>query len=199
LTWEQFLSTKNGKAKDFSKISVQSATVKGWDFSNATLKEWGGCDFPDCNFDNATIDVPNFCPLVKHRSKEAEEPLKKGLTREQFESTANYRSKNLRGIRFGWSDLCGIDFSGFYLTDAEFYETNLADVRFDDAVIRGCHFTVFEGSKNASLTKEQFYSTATYKSGIVGGIWFHNMDLSDWDFSKVKLLKCAFYGCTGEP
>ena len=212
LTWEQFLSTKNGKAKDFSRTTFSYSTVPKWDFSNTNLTgtRWSYCDFPDCNFDNATIDVKQFgTAFVKTKREDVMEHTNKGLTREQFESTANFRNKDLRGADFGFSELCGLNLSGFDLTNVEFWYANLIDVRFDDATVKGSTIISLawstqyqdrmESYKNTPMTKEQFYSTATYKSGIVEGVKFLNMDLTDWDFSKVKLVNCDFRNCTGAP
>ena len=204
LAWKQFLSTRNGKTGDFSKIGLGHASFKGWNFSNADLsgKRFEGCDFPDCNFDNATIDVHSFGPArAKYQSEEVEEYMRKGLTREQFMSTANYRSKVLYDAYFGSDDdIRGMDFSRFDLTDTEFRYVDFTDVRLDDATIKKCTFYAPTQPKRIPLTKEQFYSTTTYKSGTVEGVTFYNMDFTGWDFSKVKLVNCKFYdGCVGVP
>ena len=198
LTWEQFLKTQNGKTKDFTGIDFEYVSVEGWDFSKADLssKRWNGCDYPDCVFDNSTIDIRWFgSALVKNQSEDAGYAAT-GLTREQFESTANYRSKVLNAV-FRSCDLRGMDFTGFDLRGSSFHSTNLSSVRFDNARIEGCAFYGQDGRANGDviLTREQLYSTATYKSGTVENVKFIDMDLTGWDFSRVQLISCTFDRC----
>jgi len=200
LTWEQFASTQNGQARDFSKITINgnNLEIRGWDFSNADLMgiTWWPGSYPDCVFDNATINVSRFrVPLVPRI------PGREGrsLTREQFMSTANYRSKVLHNADFYNSYLRGMDFSGFDLTGSSFRYADLTDARFDDAIIKGCGFSFSTSQPNTPLTKEQFYSTACYKSGVVERVRFSDMDLTDWDFSNVRLVFCSFVRCIGAP
>ena len=193
LTWDQFLSTKNGKEKDFSHTSFSYTNIKGWDFSNAVLTpaSFLQCDFPDSVFDNTTVNIQGFhSAFVKSPSDNAENDRRVGLTREQFMSTANYHNKDLRNAWFRGDDLHGMDFSGFDMTNARFIGCNLTDTHLDGATIKGCVF-------NAGLSKEQFYSTETYKSGVIEGITFYNMDFTDWDFSEVRFVNCQFYECVG--
>jgi len=197
LSWEQFLSTQNGQARDFSKLNFTGTNfsgTRGWDFSNADLTgiRWWPSAYPDCVFDNTTINVSNFLvPLMPQGPY--------GLTRDQFMSTKNFRSKVLQNAQFHGLDLHGMDFSGFDLAGTNFSYANLADVRFADATIDGCVFNFSTRDNYTPLTKEQFYSTASYKSGTVSGVHFSDMDLTDWDFSKVRLGNCWFNNCIGAP
>jgi uncharacterized protein YjbI with pentapeptide repeats len=199
LTWQQFRSTQNGQSKNFSAISIYNNTVSGWDFTDANLvdKRWYGCDFPECVFDNAVINVEFFSThLVKATSENANIHLKKGLTRTQFESTANYRSKDLKKADFNGCDLIGIDFSGFDLTGARFAGANLTDVCFNDATIQNCEFAVQSFIEHSTpLSKDQFYSTQSYKNGVIENVKFERIDLSGWDFSGKKLIGCRFNDC----
>lgn len=185
LAWEQFRSTRSGQARDFTDVWLANTVLRGWDFSNTDLTNvsFSMCEFTDSIFDNATIKIKNFgVPLVRSQSGELIYASDRwGLTRAQFESTANYRSKVLRGADFGGSDLSGMDFSGFDLTNAEF-AGRIAGARFDDAIITGCRFY--------KLTKEQFCSTATYKSGVVERVNFGETDFTDWNLSNARFVDC---------
>lgn len=118
-----------------------------------------------------------------------------GLTAEQFYSTASYKNRNLSRVdlgendlsgwdftgqdltsailSFGWienpSDLTGADFSHANLTGAILDSAVLTNVNLAEAIIRGASFRSFSGL-TTSLTKEQLYSTASYKQKDLTGV-----------------------------
>jgi len=226
LAWEQFRSTTNGKNRDFSGVTFETGgSFIGWDFSNADLTRmrFGTSDLTGSIFENATIDLWwSFPSLVINQTEDAGHGTY-GLTREQFESTANFRSKVLIRAKFHNSDLRNMDFSGFDLTGAHFSctfssharfsqneqeqimrilnrgprsATNFAGANFEDAIIRNSSF-YGNFNRETNFTKEQFYSTACYKNGVIEGVEFINMDLTDWDFSRVRLVRVRFINCIG--
>ena len=121
-----------------------------------------------------------------------------GLTKEQLYSTASYQQKNLRGIRLGTeggfgdapnggnpdNDLTGWDLSGQDLTNAFFFGSTLTGTKFDRATVNG---TSFSGATSHGLTKEQVYSTASYRQKNLQGIQLGGNDLTGWDLNSQDL------------
>ena len=102
-----------------------------------------------------------------------------GFSREQLYSTASYQQRNLRGIDFSTNNLQGWSLRGQDLTNARFGSSRLADADFTDAVIAGVDF----GSTTSNgFTKEQFYTTVSYRERNLHGINLAFNDLSGWDF-----------------
>ncbi|MCL2709891.1 MAG: pentapeptide repeat-containing protein [Planctomycetaceae bacterium] len=220
---QQFESTKNYRDKNLSRLlfvgvpyhqwplpttpeqwnerwNVAQVNLEGWSFRDCNLEGslFTGALLKNADFTNATInslfdDLPR---LIEDPSEYAENYPRGRLTRKQFESTANFRNKVFREANFWGADLSGIDFSDFDLTGTVFWGTTFTDVRFDNAIISGC---TFSGQGIGRLIKEQFYSTACYKNGVVEGVRFMHMNLTGWDFSKVQLVRCEFINCIGAP
>jgi uncharacterized protein YjbI with pentapeptide repeats len=91
----------------------------------------------------------------------------------------------------GNNDLSRWDLHGQNLTGANFYGTTLSGVDFADAEVKGADF-----SYSIGLTKEQLYSTATYKGKDLGGTRFWYDDLSGCDLHGQNLTKADFYYAT---
>jgi uncharacterized protein YjbI with pentapeptide repeats len=72
----------------------------------------------------------------------------------QLYSTGSYKNKDLRGIRLGFNDLKGWDFSGIDLTEGTFFNARLVGANFENATVTGGAFhgadlamTNFRGAK----------------------------------------------------
>ena len=154
------------------------------EFNAATLK--------GANFEDAIVKNVNFSGTVAN-----------GFTKEQLYSTASYKNGNLTGIKFSENDLSGWDFSSQNLTGASFgyerfneYEPNpkfnaatLRDANLENAIVKNVNFseTVANG-----FTKEQLYSTKSYKDKDLGAINMTRNDLSGWDFAGQNLEGANF-------
>lgn len=182
-TKEQLYSTASYKNRDLSGVGLNGNDLNGWDFSNQNLSNinFEYSVLTNTNFTNALIDRGNFSSTTA-----------KGFTKEQLYATSSYKNHDLHGIKFGDNDLSGWDFSGQNLTDASFtyYDysdyrqgnSNLSGANFADAVINGVDF-----SETIGLTKEQLYSTASYKNKDLNGVRFCNIEMEGWDFSSQDL------------
>jgi uncharacterized protein YjbI with pentapeptide repeats len=132
------------------------------------------------------------------------------LTAAQLYSTASYKAKELRGIRFGayepfsdltnWnfvnqnltgtafgmdmmghSDLSGANFSGANLTGADFWKCDLTGVNFAGANVTGAGF----GYSN--LTVAQLCSTTSYAKKDLHGMALWGVDLTDCNLAGQNL------------
>ena len=104
------------------------------------------------------------------------------MAAEQLYSTASYKAKNLAGVNFDDSNLAGWSFVEQDLTNADFGDAGLFGVNLTDAHITGANF------HRASLTADQLYSTASYKSKNLVGIDLEDFDLSGWNFMGQNLV-----------
>ena len=96
-------------------------------------------------------------------------------------------------VGFPVLDLSGASFEGSDLTKARFYVCGgrcagavLANANMTDAKIQGAIFGL------VGFTKEQLYSTASYKAKNLQGIGLAQNDLTDWDFSGQNLVNANF-------
>lgn len=111
------------------------------------------------------------------------------LAEAQLYSTASYRSKDLRGIRFSldMSSRDGWDFRSQDLTGSSF--TAVANADFTGATINGTFF-------GEPLTKEQLYSTASYQAKDLRAFRFRGRH-SDWDLRGQDLTDATFENLVG--
>jgi uncharacterized protein YjbI with pentapeptide repeats len=203
LTKQQLYSTASYQAKDLRGIRFSQLDLTGWDFSGQNLT---GAIFYDAMLTNA-----NLAGAVVSNTNSS------SLTREQLYSTASYQTKNLRGIGLsgGWvaanwlsADLTGWDFSGQDLTGASLATATLSDVNLTGAVVSAVDLS---GTTPHGLTKEQLYSTASYREkdlrgiGLAGWEPFNfqgvdapgaSTDLTGWDFSDQDLTGAKLGGAT---
>lgn len=183
-TNEQIYSTASYRAKNLSGVTFQYNDLRDWDFSGQDLT---GADFLRAKLggailDNAIVTRTNF-----------HDGLGEGISKEQLYSTANYRARDLSGIRLGNNDLRGWDFSGQNLTDARFDIASLVGTDFSDSIVRGARFI---GNTAAAFSKEQLYSTASYKERDLQRIWFENSYHRDWNFNGQNLSGAIFSSST---
>jgi uncharacterized protein YjbI with pentapeptide repeats len=138
-------------------------------------------------------------------------PTEGGFTKEQLYSTASYQAKDLHGISLwgastyffvvngsilsGWdfsgqnlsgaelgeADLTNANFAGANLTDASFYGATLTSADLTGAIVAGALLGA------TGLTKEQVYSTASYRDKELPGVQLWGVDLAGGDFSGQNL------------
>ncbi|MEX2137717.1 MAG: pentapeptide repeat-containing protein, partial [Pirellulales bacterium] len=188
-TKEQLYSTASYKAKDLQRISLSGNDLSGWNFA--------GQDLRAANFYNARLTSADLTDAVISGAN-FEETTLIGFTKEQLYSTASYKTKTLEGVSFQGSesfprnDLSGWNFAGQNLTGARFARSSLANTDFTDTIVKGADFA------HTGLTKEQLYSTASYKAKNLRGIKFDDYDynssndLTGWDFSGQDLTGAKF-------
>jgi uncharacterized protein YjbI with pentapeptide repeats len=210
-TQAQLYSTASYKNKHLSGVSLWNVDARGWDFSqqNLTRALFVGVDLRGANLSGAnltdsllggTLTDANFAgAIVKGAS--LRNATVRGLSRDQLYSTASYHTKDLSDVSFGECDLSGWDLSGQNLVGAEFDYSTLHNTNFEDAIIRD---TSWWRVTSSGFTKQQFYSTESYKTKNLGAIELVHNDLSAWDFSgqdmpnsvlwQSNLLNASFRG-----
>ncbi len=187
LTFPQLRSTWNFRHKDLSDCEVylfdsaarpwnESVDFRGFDLRNAIIVgDCTRCDFTDADITGAVL-----------RAK---------ITKQQILSTKNaewwsgnhgfsweYCHLSLGEIAHGW------DFSKETLRGMSFSAVN---VKLTDAVID--HTTI------TNVTKEQLYSTRSYKEGNLAGLhvpWVRGAPTPfvEFDFSRQNLTGCVLWG-----
>ncbi len=174
-TKEQLYSTANYKNKDLQGVDLRENDLTGWNFANQNLT--------NADFYLTTLTGSDFTnAIIKGVVFEGT-----GFTKEQLYSTASYKNKDLQGVFLYGYDLTGWDFSNQNLTHAGFGRTTLEGVDFTDSIINGVLF-------DASITKEQLYSTASYKNKDLRGIMIYSQDFTGFDFTNQNLTNSMFGG-----
>ena len=101
---------------------------------------------------------------------------------------------------FASANLTNASFIDATLSGANFTNANLNYVSFVDALLDGADFTnsIITNTNMGKVvvrgfTKEQLYSTASYKNRDLTGIWLANNNLKDWNFSGQNLTNAYFH------
>ena len=183
-TRAQFESTVNYATGQLTGIWLDENDLTGWDFAGKNLagSSFGSSKLTGADFTGAVIAGVSFSDTTS-----------RGFTREQFESTANYATGQLSGIRLGENDLAGWSFAGKDLSGADFWAATLTDADFTDAIIAGAGFYQ---ATSAGFTQAQFESTASFATGQLAGIVLQENDLSGWDFAGKNLSGASFESST---
>jgi uncharacterized protein YjbI with pentapeptide repeats len=175
-TKEQLYSTASYKTRNLRGVilhaNLSGANLRGQDLTGARLDELVEADLTDAVVAGAHL---NF-------------------TKSQLYSTASYKSKNLRGIRFGVNDLTGWDFKGQDLTNVSFSYLTLTHADFTDAIIAGAGFS-YSFPAGTGLTVQQLYSTASYHQKSLQRVGFSDHAFWGTDFSGQDLLSANFQNC----
>jgi uncharacterized protein YjbI with pentapeptide repeats len=170
-------------------LSYKKKVLRGIHFESGLYPEnndFSGVDFTGFDFTGSTqIDVKkkgcNFTNAVVNRC------ILGDFSREQIMQTRDYRNKAMIGVHFGYTDISGMDFSGFNLTGCIFDASSLpkeegfSRINFTDAIITNCYFdfpllfTTIEGvcagrERPPTLTLAQIKSTWNYKTGNMSGV-----------------------------
>jgi uncharacterized protein YjbI with pentapeptide repeats len=174
---ESTLTDANFTDADLHFASLVLSTLVGANFSNADLHLASLADtmLANANFTGALVNEANF--------------VGSDVAKEQLYHTASYQQKNLSGIGLFLHDLAAWDFSGQNLTSADLGRTNLTGTNLSGAVITNASLGTVSG-----LTKEQFYSTASYQQKNLREIDLSGNDFTGWDFSNQDLSRAGFEG-----
>ena len=99
---------------------------------------------------------------------------------EVYLTGADFTNANLTGVSFGCEPIGGYS----------------ARAYFDDAIFTNSYITYANFYGASGFTKEQLYSTASYKNKDLTGINLVHKNLSDWDFSGQNLTYVNFGSST---
>jgi uncharacterized protein YjbI with pentapeptide repeats len=158
---EQLYATASYQAKDLRAIALSANNLSGWDFK--------GQDLTDASFSNATLTNADLTGAIINGADFAFTSTS-GFTKEQLYSTANYQTKNLKGIGLAYNDLTGWDFTGQYISGADFGGT----------------------TRQGGFTKEQLYATASYQAKDLEAVGLADNYLSGWDFTGQNFQRADF-------
>ncbi len=250
LTREQFYSTASYKSRQLPGIQLGLNELSHWDFSQQNLSgssfgfarlvetdfsraNLSNSDFREARFDRTNFRQANLTGATDIRGLGGDftDAIITGASMvigyDQLTRTASYKLKELPGVGLfgdlrGWNlsgqnlagvrlgdQLDGAVFANANLTNATLREGSLVGANFHNANLSGAEFF---GSKlhgadfsdalipNAKLlsaahlgfTREQLYSTASYKQGQLPGIDLGSNDLSGWNFSGQNLSGAKF-------
>ncbi len=173
LTAAQLYSTSSYKRHDLSGIRIEQYDLSGWNFSHQDLS---GADLRSnltgANFKGAIVRGADFSGDTSYGI------FGSVISALQLYSTASYSDHDLRGIKLDANDLTNWNFAGQNLSNADLSNSILTNANFRGATVAGASF-----SDSPSFTAAQFYSTASYVSGMLPGIGLAQNDLAGWNFS----------------
>jgi len=106
-------------------------------------------------------------------------------------SRASFELSNLSYADFDTANLTGANFTQANLTYADLFNAKLTNAIFEDAIVTGA---TFDGATRLGLSREEFYSTASYKAKDLSGIHLSLNDLSGWNLAAQNLTRAFFYG-----
>ena len=203
-TKEQLYSTASWKAKDLTGIGLAGNDLSGWNLAgqNLTAAHLGSATLTGANLADAVVPRANFGYTTST-----------GFAKEQLYSTASWKAKDLTRIGLAGNDLSGWNLAGQNLTSADFFRATLsgadlsganltwahlkgatltgADVT--DAIVQGASFY---DATSRGFTKEQLYSTASWKAKDLRHIHLGANDLSSWNLAGQNLASANFSGAT---
>lgn len=207
VTAEQLRSTRNYGQRDLSQIGLRGdysgLTFRGFSLRKTLffLSNLNRSNFTDADIRGATF----WCADGSNSGAEMDQG---SFSKSQLRSTASYRQKHLDGTRFIGCDFSGVDFSGcnlgFFwncqLEDADLSSVAFCESRSAESILarlgkddtRGGYYASY-GFIACDLTADQFYSTRTYRSGVLPDTFvLQDMDLDGWDFSGMDLRGVSF-------
>lgn len=175
---ENVVFSSEDKKRDFSKSTFLSATLNGADFSGAILKDvyFSDAELSGAIFTNALIQGVSFYDTPS-------------FTKEQLESTASWKSRDLSGISLSGNNLNSWDFSNQNLQHTLFESSDLSNANFSGADIK---FAGLNKVTSKGFSKEQFESTASWKNGDLRGVNLSGNTMNSWDFSEKDLSGASF-------
>jgi uncharacterized protein YjbI with pentapeptide repeats len=204
-TKEQLYSTASYKNHDLSGLRLEINDLTGWNFAgqNLTSASFGGSTLTNIDLTDAVVVGASFGQPSSGGAASS------GFTKEQLYSTASYQNHDLSGIRLGGNDLSGWNFAGQNLTNAFFYYTTLTNANLSQSILTGANFYAstltnadltdaivvgasFWDATSSGFTKEQLYSTASYKNHDLSGIGLDGNDLTGWNFAGQNLSTARF-------
>ncbi len=219
----QFYSTKSYQDRDLRGVKLNALNLTNGDFreqnlqgasfqgANLTGVDFTGADLTNASFRGSSGDGTHFTDAVIRGadfSRDMQTSQFLFLSAYQLYSTKSYKDKDLSGIDFSISvpmiqsgilsydlseqNLTGANFSGRWLYGS-FERAILHNTNFTDALLS--ERANFSDTTSRGFTREQFYSTLSYKNKeLYGGVLSHN-DMSNWDFSQMRLYDVDFSSC----
>ena len=169
---------------DFSRQNLQNSNFLRTNLSHAVFH---GSDLSESNFQYADFHGADLSDAIIRGAILAET----NFSKEQLYATASYQNKDLRGVIFYKNNLTDWSFSGQDLTDTYLGYATLSGADFTDSTLKGArlNYATYYG-----FTKEQLYSTKSYKNKDMSGINFSFNNLNGWDFSGQNLIGANFRG-----
>jgi uncharacterized protein YjbI with pentapeptide repeats len=180
-----------------AEIHLELGELRGVNLGRANLT---GADidetsFVNCSFRNAILRCLCSCGEIGQSCDVTDADISGSdlhLTGTQLCSTKNYKRRDLSGIHL-CGDFRGISFAGFNLRGTSFHLCDLDGCDFKDADITqacfNCAREPVEGivSRYHPFTKEQLYSTRSYRERHLDRVGFIGCDLRGVDFSRRTL------------
>jgi len=195
----------------FDNASFGNSNLTEVDFADSVLTDatFANSDLTHASFGNSTLTDAIFTGAVI-RGIALGDATARGFTKEQLYSTLSYADKDLGDIGLRGSNLAGWDlsmqnlsaarFTGSDLTGASLRQANLAKADMNRATLAGCDMSdaivteaMLDSVTSRGFTKEQLYSTASYKNKYLVGIRLGNNDLSGWDLHGHNLINASLY------
>jgi len=219
----QFYSTKSYKDKDvrgiilndlnLSNANFRDLNMQGASFDGATLygTDLTGADLRGCSFVGGLLNAAVFTDAdIRGAIFDTADDIRwwQGSSiLPQLYSTRSYKEKDLRGITFVQSGLLGTAIEQYDLTEQNLTDASFAGCRMSltlrRAILTNTDFTNTTFGAGSDLgdttsrgfTKEQFYSTASYRLGRMTGINLSQNDLHEWVFAGKYLSSVDFSFC----
>ena len=181
---------------NLTNADLTSTTHFNTDFANANLTNanFDRAHFVNANFSNAIVKGAYFRGAAS-----------RGFTNSNLYSTKSYLDKDLSGINLGANNLRDWNFSGQNLTNADLSNSDLRGTNITNANLTNSKVNSanLDGAVSFGFTKEQLYSTQSYKDrNLSGGIAsysktnFSNNNLTNWDFTGQNLTHTYFHNST---
>ncbi len=192
------LSGANLRGASFSAADLTGANLTGADVRGANFnREWVGVPFSG--------PVGGITPTQLYSTASYQTHDLEGISLHGNYPGINLAGQNLVGASFSVAaDLSGGNFSNANLTHVFFIGTNLTNANFSGAnltdgsigdMVSGANFSnaVIRGATVWGLSKAQIYSTASYQTGDLTGIYFYSSQ-TNWNFSGKNLTGATFQG-----
>jgi uncharacterized protein YjbI with pentapeptide repeats len=151
-------SGQNLRVAGLSVANLTSAELTGANLTNASLgaanltgAKLAGANLTDAYLSEARLAAANISGAIL-RGADFWRTTSRGFTRDQLYSTASYRLKDLREIRWEDNDLTGWDFTGQDLTDGSFAGATVRNTNLTSAIVTNVNFGQARG-----FAKEQLY------------------------------------------
>ncbi len=197
-TQGQFESTKSYKENKLGAINLSNNDLTGWSFRGKSIN---GSSFANSIIKNTDfsgiyyLSEANLYSTASYKNKDlgainfsnnrmggwnfSGQNMSKAAFANGYYYSTDFSSANISGGNLSSSNFTDAKFSNATLTSANFEKSMLTDATFTDAVITHANLS---GVTSNGFTKEQFYSTASYKNNTLGAINLSNNDMTGWNF-----------------
>lgn len=181
------LSSYYGVDYDLSGMNFEGKILSNSSFtySSSSANQIGRIILDNSNFKNTDFSSSAFFRVSIIYSNFDGAILKNGEFYNSEISKSSFKDADLTDITFEKSDLRGADFTNAVLSGATFSESKI-----DGAIIKGADLST---TTQNGFTKELLYSTKSYQTGDLSGVWFDYNNISNWDFSGQNLQNASFF------